>query len=161
MGATPGGLWVLGRRKRWAPSELAGRRDPRPHLRTRPLPEGLLRLRPRPDVRALELHVHLHPALLGRFRLVLRGPCPLLLVPDGKGPRPRSDAQLSVGQLQPTAPALPVVLPPCWASARAAVRRSRVGPRVLHVPVERRVLRGAHGVPRVRAGQGSLRPEGG
>src|SRR6267143_2948408 len=123
MGATPGGLWVLGRSKRPAPRELAVRRDPRPHLRARAVPAGLLRLRPRADVRAFELHGHLYPAVHGRVRLLLRGPRPLLFVPDGKGHRARPDDQLSVGELQPSPPAVPMVLPPRRAPARAPVWR--------------------------------------
>src|SRR5437867_8257345 len=120
----PGGLSSLGRWERLAPQALADRRGPRDDLRARPVLASLLRLRSRLPSGPGGLFRNLHSTSLGRVRLVLLGPGPLLFVPDGSGPRPGYDAELSPRVPEPERAALPVVLAPRRTARRAALRRS-------------------------------------
>src|SRR5437867_11568085 len=108
----PGGLSSLGRWERLAPHALADRRGPRDDLRARPVLASPLRLRSRLPSGPSGLFRNLHSTSLGRFRLVLLGPGPLLFVPDGSVPRPGYDAGFAPRVPDAERSPLPVGRPP-------------------------------------------------
>src|SRR5207249_5817509 len=129
-------------------------------LRARPVLASLLRLRSRLPSGPGGLFRNLHSTSLGRVRLVLLGPGPLLFVPDGSGPRPGYDAELSPRVPEPERAALPVVLAPRRTARRAALRRSLELGHV-RLAAEHGSLRLPGGLPDVRLGEGSVRAKGG
>src|SRR5207245_3243961 len=122
----PGGMSSLGRWERLAPRPLADRRSPRDDLRARAVPASLFRLRSRLSTGPGGLFRDLHPAVLRRVRLVLLGPGPLLFVPNGSGPRPGYDAELSPRVPEPEGAALPVVVVLRWSARCSSLRGSLV-----------------------------------
>src|SRR5437016_6427857 len=108
----PGGLSRRGRREGVASHPLADRRRPRANLRPRAVPARVLRVRDRLPSGPTRLHRDLHAGVLRWVGLVLLGPGAVFLVPNGEGPRPGHDAQLSRFLPEPAAAAVPLLLAP-------------------------------------------------